>query len=145
MTREEAIKELENMRKFNYTLAPMEVFDMAINALSVIEDIKALEQEPCEDCISRQAVDRLAMRYLREPTDKHVAFYEEFIALPPVTPKPKTGHWIFNKTIFDRHGCTAECSSCHKKWKTYDEIRFKKEHNYCPNCGADMRENKETE
>lgn len=46
MTKEEAIKELENMRKFNYTLAPMEVFDMAIEALSAIEDIKAeIEEE----------------------------------------------------------------------------------------------------
>ena len=47
MTKGKAVKELENMRKFNYTLAPMEVFDMAI---------RALEQEPCEDAISRQAV-----------------------------------------------------------------------------------------
>ena len=38
MTREEAIKEIKNMAKFNYTLAPTEVFDMAI---------KALEKEPC--------------------------------------------------------------------------------------------------
>ena len=37
MTNKEAIKELENMRNYNYTLAPTEVFDMAI---------KALEQEP---------------------------------------------------------------------------------------------------
>lgn len=37
MTRELAIKELENMKEFNYTLAPLEVFDMAI---------KVLEQEP---------------------------------------------------------------------------------------------------
>ena len=41
MTREEAIKEIQNMRKFNYTLAPEEVFDMAIGALKAIDDIKA--------------------------------------------------------------------------------------------------------
>ena len=34
MSREEAIIEIQNMRKFNYTLAPEEVFDMAINALN---------------------------------------------------------------------------------------------------------------
>ena len=33
MTNKEAIKELEFMRKFNYTLAPVEVFDLAIKAL----------------------------------------------------------------------------------------------------------------
>ena len=33
MTNEEVIVEIENMRKFNYTLAPNEVFDLAIDAL----------------------------------------------------------------------------------------------------------------
>jgi len=40
MTNEEVIKELELMRKFNYTLAPMEVFDLAIKALSIVEIIE---------------------------------------------------------------------------------------------------------
>lgn len=47
----------------------------------------------------------------------------------------KAGEWMFTKTIFDKHGCTVECPSCHKKWKTYDEIRWKKENKFCPNCG----------
>lgn len=47
----------------------------------------------------------------------------------------KQGKWVFTKTIFDKYGCTAECPSCHKKWKTYDEIRFEKENKFCPNCG----------
>ena len=50
MTREEAIKEIKNMAKFNYTLAPTEVFDMAI---------KALEQEPILDKI-RAEIDEEA-------------------------------------------------------------------------------------
>ena len=33
MTDEEIIKEIENIRKFNYTLAPDEVFDRAISAI----------------------------------------------------------------------------------------------------------------
>ncbi len=33
MTNEEVIREIENIRKFNYTLAPDEVFDRAISAL----------------------------------------------------------------------------------------------------------------
>lgn len=40
MTNEETIKEIENMRKFNYTLAPMEVFDKAISALTALEKIR---------------------------------------------------------------------------------------------------------
>lgn len=43
MTNEEIIKELQNMRKFNYTLAPDEVFDKAIKALEQM-DIRKLEQ-----------------------------------------------------------------------------------------------------
>lgn len=65
-----------------------------------------------------------------------VPYYE--MAIEALEQEPRKGHWIFTKTIFDKHGCTAKCSFCHKKWKTYDEIRFKKEHNYCPNCGAKM-------
>lgn len=37
MTNKEVIKELELMRKFNYTLAPMEVFDIAIKALETLD------------------------------------------------------------------------------------------------------------
>ena len=65
--------------------------------------------------------------------------------LPSVTPQQKMGRWIFIKTIFDKYGCTVECPSCHKKWKTYDEIRWKKENKYCPNCGAKMIESQESE
>lgn len=46
MDREEAIKELQNMKAFNYTLAPIEVFDMAIEALSI--EIAQIIQ--CKDC-----------------------------------------------------------------------------------------------
>lgn len=61
--------------------------------------------------------------------------------LPSATPKRKVGEWIFFKTTFDKYGCTVKCSSCHKRWKTYDEIRWKEENKFCPNCG----EKKESE
>ena len=53
---------------------------------------RALEQEPCEDAVSRQAVEKItweepsytdALNVLTEVRDK-------IRALPPVTPKPKT-------------------------------------------------------
>jgi len=47
MTREEAIKEIENIKKFNYTLAPLEVFDMAIKALELLD---TLTERPCDVC-----------------------------------------------------------------------------------------------
>lgn len=46
MTKEEVIKELENMKKFNYTLAPLEVFDMAIRSLEAWDSLeKEMEEE----------------------------------------------------------------------------------------------------
>ena len=45
MTTAEIIRELNNMRKFNYTLAPEEVFDKAISALRDREKIKRARDE----------------------------------------------------------------------------------------------------
>ncbi len=52
--------------------------------------LEALEQEPCEDCISRKAVMALA----KEECETAIIPYKRFVngvnSLPPVTPKPKT-------------------------------------------------------
>ena len=46
MTKEEVIKELENMKKFNYTLAPLEVFNMAIRSIKAWDSLaKEMEEE----------------------------------------------------------------------------------------------------
>ena len=100
--------------------------------------IKALEQEPCEDAISRQAVLDVtweepsytdALNVLTEVRDK-------VKALPPVNPqKPKTGHWIpshIPESILD------ECSECGFSCGAFT-------FNYCPNCGAKMVEPQESE
>ena len=54
------------------------------------------EQEPCEDCINRQAV--LSMQYRIDDSatlsTRDVVNVDDIEDLPPVTPKPKTGHWI---------------------------------------------------
>ena len=134
MTREEAEKESRD----NFT----EVWADGI--------IKALEQELSTknnlrvDAISRQEVDRLACRYLKEPTDNHVAFYEEFLDLPSVTPIRPKGHWIDTKEIStNRRGQIVHeviCSEC--SGIAYFRSMGNKYigANLCPNCGADMRE-----
>lgn len=98
-------------------------------------------QEPCEDTISKKEVleyiDKMpskltpdGRRMIRRRT------LEKYISdMQLVTPQSKMGEWIFFKTAFDKYGCTVKCSSCHKRWKTYDEIRWKEENKFCPNCG----------
>lgn len=143
MTREEAIRELENIRdNFNYSLCPNEIFDMAI---------KALEQEPCEDCISRkQALIEIKAIMRGEPMllkslhrkkwEEETAQYRECMeiikALPSVQPKPKTGHWI-EKDGLD--GDTYyDCSECGESWTTIEGTPWNNGMKYCPNCGAKM-------
>jgi hypothetical protein len=58
---------------------------------TLTEAIKSLEQQPSDDCVSRQAVDHLCFEYLKPNTDDNIAFYEHFCDLPPVTP---TQSWI---------------------------------------------------
>lgn len=51
--------------------------------------IELLEQEPCDDCISRQAVlDLMQMRMGGKE------LYKAVYDLPPVTPQPKSDRWI---------------------------------------------------
>ena len=172
MLREEAIRELkilkENCWDDDGYGHETKQYDDTILALDMA--IKALEQESCEDAVSRNDIYFKLTNgaYLNETTEQFIdRLIKELKAMPSVTPtkciatvkfskedmqelidekmkeivvERKKGKWIFTKTIFDKHGCTVECPSCHKKWKTYDEIRWKKENRFCPNCGCFMSE-----
>lgn len=53
--------------------------------------IKALEQQPCDDCISREkALQIIRAWFDREATPSDLK--NEIEQLPPVTPQPKMGH-----------------------------------------------------
>lgn len=129
MTREEAIEAIKfgHCDDMYYRKEYEEAVDMAI---------KALEQEPCEDCISRQAVKDIldargvkaimTFEYFKELLDK----------LPSVTPQQKTGWWIYIANSKVNGLKIVECSSCGRR--TYGSGK------YCSNCGAKMeREDKE--
>lgn len=114
--------------------------------------IKALEQEPCDDVISRKAViqtlnkmDRYTATELTLcDTDKKFPANEVFIVddvyeqiaeqLPSVRPKEQTGKWI-KLYMSDTGEVKYECSLCgfvaSEKWK------------YCCECGARMVEPQE--
>lgn len=96
-----------------------------------LKDYKRLkEQESCEDAISRQAVLEIAKSSNSNWIDNSVLF-KKVNELPPVTPKPKMGHWIFDE-VLDRHYYCSECKSMGVDY--WD---------YCPNCGAKMQEVKD--
>ena len=122
MTREEAITDIRDNIK---PIVGGKSLDMAI---------KALEQEPCEDAISRQAVLDAIDRYINKSQstgtqDDFYSFAELVVKqLPPVNPQPKTGHWIMKGRMQN----IKTCSVCG------DIISHLVSDNYCPNCGAKM-------
>ena len=126
MTKEEAIVVLKNEQPHCGKKAlfseekKYEAYDVAI---------KALEQEPCEDCISRESVFAIAGDSCLDLNsyEDTKEFCDEIKDLPPVTPQPKTGGWIEH---FDESGKWYECDQCHTDWGGPV--------NYCPNCGCAM-------
>ena len=101
------------------------------------------DYEPCEDCISRAAAINTAIDAADDWDGGCDAYREKMIrealeALPPVTPERPKGKWIQTKDDCDGvnfYDFSFECSKCGK------EQSFKS--NYCPNCGAYMREGEE--
>jgi len=92
------------------------------------------EQEPCEDAISRQAVLRLVEQYPSIIGNRCVGLMADIKHLPPVTPSRPKGKWINNNNDDAGEGYFI-CSKCKSDvWDVTD---------YCPNCGADMRESEE--
>ena len=82
------------------------------------------------DLISRQAaID--ALYHVDEYNGRSV---EAIRKLPPAQPEPKMGKW-------ERHYCEDgnpdgwQCDKC-KEWYYFGQTLP----NFCPNCGADMRE-----
>ena len=113
--------------------------------------IKALEQEPCSDCISREAtVERLCkiaeiMNKKREGLGSPYVMAALFIQdnkdeFPPVTPQPKMGRWINAKVGKMFPSNDYKCSEC-GNILDFDGVNCGRgDANYCPNCGAKMQE-----
>ena len=148
MTKEEAINELKifsGTTRIRLSANFWTAHNMAI---------KALEQEPCEDVISRQVVkdkyeeclvnnlkdnDRGIdlSKYAEKP---YKAFCEFMDSIPPIISQPKTGRWIAlenRSDLWDR----VKCSECGQVFVVGDDVPRK----YCPNCGAKMVELQESE
>jgi hypothetical protein len=126
MTRKEAKRVLEVDLDHTYNDESKEALRMAI---------KALEQEPCEDAISRQAaLNGITMAEVRWQAVDNVK------KLPPVIPQPKTGHWIPRQEIIgvDKEGNEMSATVGYKCSKCL--IVHPRTSIYCPSCGAKMVE-----
>ena len=61
---------------------------------AIKEAIKALEQEPCEDCISREAVKNILPRQKFVSYEAYLSCMADVDKLPSVTPTRKKEEWI---------------------------------------------------
>ena len=89
---------------------------------------RVLEQEPCDDAISRDAV----WDVMQELWGTSGELIDRLMDLPSVNQQePKTGHWI------EREHGGVKCSKC--------LIVFARPSIFCPNCGCRMVEPQESE
>ncbi len=143
MTREESVSILKKLIPKDSRGNGKVKTNIAITE-AILNAIEALEQEPCEDCISRQKV--LSTLFYKSDGNCEVVLnknlQDRIKALPSVYPqKPKTGHWIRNK----EQGVQAvgyvnyHCSECGREIcsKYNGRISLVKEYPYC-HCGAKM-------
>ena len=115
--------------------------EQSINILEAVDrimDLPFVEREPCEDAISREAALEKMADYVASGYADSAEDFEEYsriiCQLPSVNPQPKTGHWIW---------CVGshKCSNCEE----YTCFSHKELLRYCPNCGARMVGEQESE
>ena len=115
---------------------------------------EALKQEPCEDCVSRQAVldmvrkNTFRLTFAEEHNcEGHIAWSAEavysdvlegaLLELPSLTPTQKTGKWLNKNT--NGHYFYGKCSKCGQEFCV--DTWYTQNMNYYPNCGERMENN----
>ena len=103
-----------------------------ISIVSVINDLPPVTPiQPCDDAVSRQAVQEANTISIELKENPH-QMWQRIQNLPSVTPKPKTGKWIWSERKFID---VCKCSECGcGSW----EMEF----NFCPSCGAKMEDSR---
>lgn len=122
---------------------------------NLIDEIKALKRESCDDVVSRKDIEECdqLMEDINGDTVYAVTM-SDIRRLPSVIPQPKIGYWITKEAYSEDKamGFTEQivCSNCDMQnsyFSEWDEcknpisktfIRSK----FCPNCGAKMQEMK---
>lgn len=137
MTNEQAIAVLQGMIKNPlFSGKSVEAFEMAI---------KALEQEPCSDAVSRESIKQAykqrmisglkddtrgidLSKYAEEPYERFCEFVD---SIPSIEPKRQLGKWIYQGDKKKPMYAWFSCSSCGAYIGTPTQ--------FCSECGADMR------
>lgn len=135
MTREDAKYILSGLMKslneyYGLNDTGFKAFNMAL---------KALEQEPCEDAVSREAIESILYELYEVCTNMDELVHcmdDNLKKLPSVTPK-RMGKWISHYVGIDEDDYGWDCSEC-GEWFVMDEP-----YHYCPKCGAKMKGGKE--
>ena len=139
MRREELIRDLKyNMEKYENDFVSIFV---GTDISSLCKDVlDYLEQEPCDDCISRQAAIDVVSKWFDKIQLNGDICLDGITSLPSVTPESKVGHWTERKKWVDTGYFLSTCSECGSIQPLTTHIfRF----DYCPKCGAKMQESEE--
>ena len=95
--------------------------------------IKALEQQPCEDCISREyLINKISSVDGLEGVENSNLFAKHYMDIvksaPSVTPTRPTARW---ERLVDDY---KKCSKCGRP------VKFYRNYKHCPGCGSEMQE-----
>ena len=137
MDKERAIEELELLKGEcgDDWLSPKQ-YDDRVLALDMA--IKSLEQEPCEDAMSRvDLIDKLEIVDKRYGSDFYWEVRKIIDSLPSVKPVHKTGKWENKST--NGHYFYGKCSKCGQEFCV--DTWYTQNIKYCSNCGARMENN----
>ena len=123
MTKEEKIRGLYNLKEY-LVKNPIELDRHKSLPITLIDyAIESLEQQPCEDCISRQAVNDMLSeewnKYMPMELDINLSFVMEKInELPFVAPKVR---WI---PVSERLPELGESVLCHCQANIYEVLKL---------------------
>ena len=131
--KDEAIEWLTMLREKFTGTEYGEYLDMAI---------KALKQEPCENCIRREdALMALTGQYADSLIELLPKAIKRINALPPVTPQPRMGRWEWVQYDGNPNIGNWHCSECNRiVCGAITAANPVYAYKYCPDCGAKMQE-----
>lgn len=123
-----------------------DVADVAMSVISFLDSRGLICDKSESDAVSRKAVHDMLENLPITVEDKWFNWLQKacmrLAELPPVTPTRPKGKWIRwqRKIVFDDCSTSyiphCKCSECAVHYNPHSS-RFM---NFCPHCGADMRE-----